>query len=921
MTQFEPLQTKITKPQLARKFTDRPRLTNLISRDPAKLTVVTAPAGYGKSSLLVQWTRKLEQSGARVAWLSLDPADADIASFLFYVVHAVRAALAEFGRTALQLLEAKARPDALKVAFEIARDLVATESEVTLFMDDFHHSDSVDVAEVVSSLMSLAPASFRLIVASRSIVHLPIARFAAKNGLRLVDAAMLRFDLEETDCFLRRREGHALTTSQLETLHRKTEGWIAALKFASLSLSRTDDVDTFIQSFAGDQRDVANYLASDVLATLPASTRDFLLKTSILDRMSASLCSAVTQRGDCQEILEELESGSLFLTPLDQYRRWYRYHRLFQDYLRRRLLAAHDIDSRELCRAASLWCVGHGAPDEAVEYALAAQDYTTAADLVELHASRMMQLGLIPRLMSWIDKIPAAISNERARIWMFRGWALFHMNAPDAARNALAHAERMVADWSRAPQPPSDASMRQITQELSVLRAGVATASDDVEHTLCLSCVPVDRDIENYEWVAGVMKNIHGYALYASSRFDQARTTLEEALSLHECRGELRNFGYAYSKIFLGMVALAEGRLHSAGSLFQHAEEGASAGLAVRTPGVAASRLLRGIVLYYWGRIDAADRLLAENCQLVEECGHPEILVLGYIYYARLQWLAGKPAAAASLLDYIIHKCREVPLSRLLTLAEHERFRQAVAIGEIDVAQSIAAQMAADCPPAPGVLPSQWDRERCVRLLATARLMLAQTNYTAAIEIAAHLRRLSAAVGRELRNLEATNLQAIACWRGGQQEHAVTLLCESVIRACEHDNVGSFLDEEGLLPILKACRRRVAASGTASENSARTQHLERIVAAISKCAGGRTHAASGPERHHDQVECITEKELSLLKVLAQGCSNLEIARKLDISENTVKWHLKNIYLKLGARNRVDAVNIAARYQMVKENLP
>src|SRR5580704_14494256 len=382
------LETKLYVPRSRRPLVPRPRLSERLDRGTAsKLTLVSAPAGFGKTTLLTEWLAAgpAAPAGERLAaWLSLDRADSDPASFWTYVIAALRTVASGVGESALALLQAPQPPPIETVLTVLLNDLGATAGDIVLVLDDYHGIDASEVQDGMAFLLDHLPPGLHVVIASRADPALPLARWRARGELVEIRAAELRFTPDEAAAYLNEMMGLQLTARDVAALEGRTEGWIAALQLAALSMQGRDDVVGFIAGFAGDDRYVVDYLVEEVLQRQSDRVQAFLLQTSILDRLNGPLCDAVTGQDGGRAMLEALDRGNLFFVRLDDRRRWYRYHQLFADVLHARLRDEQPGDVPDLHRRASGWLERNGEPSEAIRHALAAGDFGRAADLVEL---------------------------------------------------------------------------------------------------------------------------------------------------------------------------------------------------------------------------------------------------------------------------------------------------------------------------------------------------------------------------------------------------------------------------------------------------------------------------------------------------------------------------------------------------------
>jgi LuxR family transcriptional regulator, maltose regulon positive regulatory protein len=436
--------TKLRPSQARPKLVARPRLTAKLEREPSrKLTLISAPAGFGKTTLLVEWLRERAGGDGCVAWLSLDEGDNDPVRFLSYLVAALRrTGEEEIGEGVLVALRSPEPPRIEAMISTLVNEIASLPRELTLVLDDYHLIDSQSAHGVVSFLLEYLPENVHLIVASRVDPPLQLARLRARNQMIHLDATDLSFTSEEASTFLNEVMGLELSAEDLATLEERTEGWIAGLQLAALSMQDRKDVSGFIKAFSGSYRDVLDYLAEEVLARQPERMRDFMLQTSILDHLTGSLCDALTGRSDGQEMLEKLERENLFVFALDEERRWYRYHHLFADFLRGRLMRERPESADELHLRASGWYEDNEHLPEAIGHALSAPDHDLAARLIEEGVEGAVERGEGTTALRWLEALPTEAKRLRPRLFVEHAVALVITGRPDDAEPLLKEAER-----------------------------------------------------------------------------------------------------------------------------------------------------------------------------------------------------------------------------------------------------------------------------------------------------------------------------------------------------------------------------------------------------------------------------------------------------------------------------------------------
>ena len=483
MSQYPILQTKLYIPPIRPGLVPRPRLTERLNGGLSrKLTLVSAPAGFGKTTLASEWLAGCAQPAA---WLSLDEGDNDPARFLVYLITSLRTlvlpvppvpgasegigiegAAADLGEGALSALQSPQAPLVEAVLSTLINDVAAIPTAFVLVIDDYHLIDAQPVHEAVTFLLEHLPPQMHLVIASREDPPLPLARLRARDQLIELRATDLRFASSEAAEFLNRVMGLGLSTEDVAALEARTEGWIAGLQLAAISMQGRNDTATLIESFTGSHRFILDYLVEEVLEQQSESIQTFLLQTTVLDRLTGSLCDALLGKGaeeqqskkasdsaasrvpspsaPGQEILEHLERSNLFVLPLDQERRWYRYHHLFADLLRRRLHQTQPEQLPGLHGRASVWYEQNGFVDEAIEHALRAEDFERAADLVEARAETLWGRGEQFRLLGWLEALPAEQVASRPLLCIFHAWGLFASGQQRAAERSLQAAEQAL---------------------------------------------------------------------------------------------------------------------------------------------------------------------------------------------------------------------------------------------------------------------------------------------------------------------------------------------------------------------------------------------------------------------------------------------------------------------------------------------
>ena len=884
------LETKLHVPRLRRGLVARTRLNVPLNADAA-VTLVSAPAGFGKTTLVADWVGGLD---ATVAWVSLDERDDEPNRFWAYVATAVGPAGAE----ARSILDGShVDLDAVLVALVNGLDRAA--GALVLVLDDLHAVRAPEVHEGLTFLVEHLPAHARLVITSRADPPLPLARLRARGELVEVRAADLRFTADEADAYLNGSMGLTLDATDVAVLDDRTEGWAAALQLAALSIQGRDDPHGFITGFAGDDRYVVDYLAGEVLERQPEAVHAFLLETSILSRLTGPLCDAVTGGGEGAATLESLERANLFLVPLDDRRCWYRYHHLFGDVLRARLLDEHPERVDELHRRAAVWWDEHDDPAEAIRHALAGHDLELAADLVERAAPALHQTRGEATIAAWLAALPDEVIAERPVLTVcLVGVRMVH-GQTDGVAELLDRAEALLATGTPEPAVPAppvsgrggpdgdDERRRRLPAQIAVYRAGLAHLAADPDATIAHAEQAIALMDDDEHLSRGSAAALMGLALWSTGDLDQAAARYAEALDELEAAGHLADA--AGCAIAVADLLLTQGRRRDAAATFEH-------GLSLVEP--PQGPVLRGAADMHVGLAAvalAADdrhdtrRHLDAAAALGDAAALPQNPYRSRVTAARLARIEGDLDAALALLD------------------EAER----VYFGDYSPDVRPVAAVRARLQIARGDLPDarRWAHGRRLaesdeldylhefEHVTLARLLLAE-DAPGAEPLLDRLLAAADAGGRAGTSVEVLVLQSLARHRCGDVRAALVALDRALELAVPEGDVRVFLDEgPPMLDLL-----RVAAKHGGAADAAAT------VLAAADAAGSDGHART--DRQPGLVEPLSERELDVLRLLRSDLSGPDIARELIVSLNTVRTHTKHIYAKLGVTSRRAAVRRA-----------
>ena len=864
------LTTKLYIPRVRSKLVPRPRLIERLDAGlHRKLTLVSAPAGFGKTTLVTEWLNRTERP---FTWLSLDENDNDPARFLTYFVAALQRIDPAIGQAAQAMLQAPQPPPLESLLTTLINDIAATPTLFVLVLDDYHLIHTLPIHQQLSFLLEHQPASMHLVIVTREDPPLPLSRLRARGHTMEVRQDDLRFTGKETADFLRRGMRLELSSADVAALHRRTEGWIAGLQLAALSLRGRDDVPQFVESFTGSHRYVLDYLIEEVVQRQPADVQGFLLKTSILDHFTAPLCDAVAERDDSRELLLALEHANLFIVPLDESRQWYRYHRLFAELLRQQLrTAGMESLAPELHRRASRWYEAAGFLADAVQHALAASDWERAAALILDASETMLKRGEVTTLLGWLQALPDEEVRAHPQLWLNLSWALILTGQLDVAASYLAQADAAARD---------DAAL---LGDIVSAQAYIARARGDDHRTIALSqralsLLPSDGLAQR----SIVAVNL-GIAHWSSGHLMEAEQALKEAE--HAAQQSGNHYTRLIALGFLAVVQAARGRLHQAAELCRQAIR-----LGEQSPPGALAHNELSALLYEWNDLEAAADHLQRGIELGRRSGNLEVQSGGYRTLARVKQAQGDAPAALDALQEAHQLVREVdvpPLERVRNTDCHVQI--ALAQGDLATATRWAEQVTEDADASP-FYPRLG--------LTQARLLLAQNEKAAAAEQLEGWYETAMREGWQYGVIEVRVLQTLAA---PTPDEALAFLADGLALAEPEGYVRTFVDKgEPMAALL----REAAAQGVAPE------YVRRLLAAFSR--------PPAPLRPPTQplIEPLSDRELEVLYLLVGGQTNQEMAQVLCVSINTVKTHLRNIYGKLGVNSRREATAQAKKLGLV-----
>ncbi len=903
--------TKLRVPAARPRVISRARLIDLlVSENGASFILVCAPAGYGKTTLLAEWAQALLTNGTAVAWVALDSGDDDPIPFSSYLIAGLIQALGPIPELTqiAQLLRSSPEMDLQRILPAVINAIVSSDRECVLILDDTHLIGSPAIHSALAYLLEHLPNNLRIAVGSRSDPPLPLARLRARGQLLEIRTAGLRFTAEETAQFLNEVMQLELSAQGISVLEERTEGWIAGLQLAALSVQGRADKEGFIAAFSGSQRYLVEYLMEEVVNRQREEVQSFLLSTSILERMCGDLCDALWgEHAAGAEILKQLEQTNLFVVALDDQGDWYRYHRLFRDFLQMRLNKTQPERIPLLHRAACEWLAGKNLLREAAMHAFQTQDWEVAAAFVEQHSFTLIVHSEISTIYEWCSAFPEEVMQRHPMLCLLQGLALaygFRRQNRARVQARLRQADQVIAGLE------DERVARGLTDMASVVRTFLAFAPDPAAEPREL-LVLARRMLSAYpegdpNQFTGLLTT--GYAYMALHDAQAAGEAFEAARQI--ALRERLYFGVVESTFHLARLSHSQGLLRRAAEICRQGQADIAATLG-SVPGVADPEqalpalgsldIALGCVLLEQDRLDEAEYRLRHGLELMGGGMNPHYLMTAYIALFRLHEIRGRSEEALKYLDrleaawpdiaFCTNGLRVVHLLRTApddpgTLADAEAWchRFSSSLG--------------DAALPPGMGPFGAADAFYLAYLAWVRARIALGNAKAVTSYLARQLDLADAHGLTNRVIELSLLEAQA-WRAEGDHQRARSALERALAAAQPAGYVRIFDQGSAMTQLLV---EAARSGSYQET------IKRLLAAIGlpeRCLGREDSAARSAQTPYG--ERLSERELEVLRLIAQGATNHEIAERLVITVGTVKSHINHILGKLDSHNRTEAV--------------
>jgi LuxR family maltose regulon positive regulatory protein len=873
---------------------ERPRLLDLIALARTKqVALVRAGPGFGKTTLAVAFVEQLQRNGNPVAWLALDDEDDEPTRFLLYVSHALRRAVPGVGDAAIDLLSDISLVQFSTIVSTWINDLADVAEDVYLFLDDYHHISDHEIYSAVSYLLRYAPAQFHLVLTATGEPAMPLARLRAHNQLLEIDTDALRFDLDETNRFLEQENIGGLDMSVVRLLHAKSEGWSALLRIIAATLVQEGkDNEAYIKSLSGTLPSIGAFL-TEMLNGLSHEMVQFMHRISILDRFCASLCKAVTGADSSRKFLDSMEKSQLLLTPLDEERLWYRYHTLIAEYLRGRLGAEVGNEVLKLHRRAYRWFASQKLWTEAVRHAIAAGDKNEAIGWIEQCAMDLVKKGDLLTLLSWRRQFPAELEQSQTKVGTAIAWGLALAMRFD---EALALVDKIEPELGSENTGEGNAAH----WECQAIRSVILALRDDSQSALTIAeaCVKNSTD----PWTVNVASNVALFGYWKGGDFQSFFSTPWVPYSDEDDKRNV--FAWVYRRCLEGLVEFQHLRLSAAERHYVDALQVAERHAGPNTAAAVLPAGLLARIRYEQGRAGEAEAMVVDRLAIVDAVGWLETVLSTHLVLVDIAAQRRDLDRAFGLLEQLESLGQTRRWARAVAAALLAKMRLCLTEGRIVEGKACLRRLENVESANPSPKPSAWADLRTYRLAGQALQCSVENRQSEAIAILGTLRQEAVASCNYYRAVRFSTMLAEALFAGDERVESERLFSETLRSAAAAGLYQSILDDGPEIgPLLHAFQDSAQRGGASPELSS---YAERLL------AGWKEHYQPeiASDALPDLIEALSPRERNILQRIGQGRSNKDIARELGIAPETVKSHVKNIFIKLGVDKRAHAVSRA-----------
>lgn len=902
------LTTKLYIPPTRQELVPRPRLIEQLNDGlHRKLTLISAPAGFGKTTLVSEWVEQLRldpkkenQIDNKIAWLSLDEGENDLARFLTYLITALQMIDSSIGQQAQTVFQSQQQllvdPILLMLVNDITQltDPLLEESnkDFVLILDDYHVIEEPSIHQAIDFLLEHQPPQLHLVILTRIDPPLPLSRLRARNQIVEIRGSNLHFSEKEVETFLNEIMNLDLTQEEIALLETRTEGWIAGLQLAAISLQGQANHQEFIQTFSGDNRFVIDFLLDEVLLRQPEDVRRFLLRTSVLSRICGPLCDVVVNLSDEESIqdgqgfLEYLDRANLFIVPMDNQRKWYRYHHLFSEVLLNRLRQTELSQLPTLHLKASQWFEDEGDQDLALHHALAAGNLERAAQLVEQNALDLLVHSRLTKLKKWYESLPKDLINSRSKLCIYRGWLQILIGTTEDANRCVQVTEQILCS---APLQDK-AEEQEILGLIYGLKARIALKTGELGEADEFANQTLNYIIEGSP-IHSHVAIIKGLAAFWDGDLETTDLALREAVSISQkCN---HRFMTVEATIWLGYIKTLRGQLHQAVKLYRDALQFADLDEKRKIPIAGSAYIGLALVEREWNNLEVAESLLLDGFDMCNLFGNPQAW---HIAMAHVKNAQGNQDDAFDEIQIAEQMGAGADVAFSHLNIDIGRVRLWLSPGERNLAEAV--RWAEDRGLNAEDMPTFSQR---IAYTTLARVLIAQGEMDKAYGLLVRLQDNAEIGGRKGDLIEILALQALSLQALDDTDQAIITLERALTLAESGGFIRIFVDEG---PPMAHLLYEAATRGIAPDYVSRLLGAFRVAEAI-QAASSQTQP---PEA--ELIEPLSERELEVLQLIAEGLTNQEVSSRLYLSLHTVKAHTRNIYSKLGVNNRTLAVATA-----------
>jgi LuxR family maltose regulon positive regulatory protein len=911
------LVTKISLPILRNDLVSRRKILGQLNagiNNRHLLTLVSAPAGYGKTTAIRMW---VEEAGYPVAWVTLENSDNDLKQFLTYVVTALGQIGDDLGLSALEVIENTRKINLQRILGLLINDLHDLDQPIILVLEEYHLIENEKVDQVIEYLLNQAISNLHLVIATREDPNLPLTRLRVRNQLTEIRAIDLSFSLEEVDEFFSNVMGVHLSKRDMEILKNRTEGWVASLQLAALSLRESEDPTKFVEAFRGTHRHVLDYLIEEVLNSQPEEIREFLQRTSILDQLSPSLCEAVTGQKTSRKYLHYLENNNLFLVSLDEERTWYRYHALFAELLKNQLSQAEPERVDDLHKLAADWYQKNGFVRRAIEHAFQVSSGSKVSKLIEQYALPMIYRGEVSTVLGWFERLPESLMQSSPMMCVGKAWALV-LTMRQTRREEVVEQALQAADDALNRITADEALRTLVAGHIASIQAYLirsTTLASKKSEKLIETSQKAQQLLPEYERAIRSVNALNiGYGHEALAELPAAESAFKQAFEDGVAGGNF--YAAIYGPINLIVIAVMKAQLNNALQLCETSIDRFNRLLAGKSfPPIGGLYILKGGILLDENRLAEAEQTLTQGLSLARWTGEGEAHMRGYSALARLRSIQGDWVGMLESIKFLEETRPEDAIyAHIYAQALRHRLSTHDPVANknsLDEAQLWVTQTAIRFNNLPDITGFDPVSEAYFEAYLSAAHVLARVaarnpQAYSLLEVHDYLARQERfAETNELYGwlIEIWIVRALMYYVDEKAEDASHMIQKALSASAPHGYFRIFLDEGDLMrPLLESIEPHLKGNDLSS-------YVRRLLEAMPGDADiGVTNLVNEGK--------LSDRELEVLRLLAAGKSYKEIGKGLFLSLNTVQFHVKSIYRKLSVNKRMQAIEKAREKNLI-----